>query len=363
MKMFKRLFMANVKEFIRDRSGLFWTFAFPILFIFIFGAIFGGDDVDMQFQIGLTGAESVMYEEMKADLENQENMQIFSGSPAEELEALERGERNLVIVLPEMAEDLSGDGEERYEIEMYYDEGSNPILNQQLVSSFERGFMEAEDSILDRERLLETRVESVQAGGGIDDFDYILPGILAMALMQLGLFGSIQFLDLREKEIIRSLSVTPLSRGALLSSEIGLRLIIGILQMAIIVTIGSLVFGVSIASSPLAVLGVVILGSLTFVSLGYMLISFVSSAEGGRNLIQVVQFPMLFLSGIFFPIETMPDYTRPIVRMIPLTYLGDALRQLMVGVRGTYPLYLNLAVLAVWFVVTSLLAVKFWRWE
>ncbi len=363
MNMFYKLFIANVKEFIRDRSGLFWTFAFPIIFIFIFGVIFSGDDVDMQFHVGLTGAESIMYEEMKANLESQENLHVFTGSPDEEMEALERGERNLVIVLPDMEAGFTGEGNEKYEIEMYYDEANNPALNQQLISSFERGFMDAEDRILDRERLLETTVEPVQGGEGIDDFDYILPGILAMALMQLGLFGSIQFLDLREKEIIRSLSVTPLSREALLSSEIGLRLIIGILQMAIIIMIGRLFFGVSIKASPLAVLGVVILGSLTFVSLGYMLISFVSSAEGGRNLIQVVQFPMLFLSGIFFPIETMPDYTQPIVRILPLTYLGDALRQLMVGISGNYSLTLNIVILTGWFLAASLIAIKFWRWE
>ena len=361
MNMFYKLFIANVKEFVRDRSGLFWTFAFPIIFIFIFGAIFGGDDVEMQFQVGLTGAENTMYEEMKANLTEQTNMNIFTGSPDEEITALEQGERNLVIVVPEMQEEFAG--EESYEIKMYYDEANNPALNQQLISGFERGFMEAEDSILERERLLETVVEPVQGGEGIDDFDYILPGILAMALMQLGLFGSIQFLDLREKEIIRSLSVTPLSREALLSSEISLRLIIGIIQLAIIVLIGRFFFGVSIAASPLAVLGVVILGSLTFVSLGYMLISFVSSAEGGRNLIQVVQFPMLFLSGIFFPIETMPDYTQPIVRALPLTYLGDALRQLMVGISGNYSLTFNIAVLTGWFLAASLIAIKFWRWE
>lgn len=80
-------------------------------------------------------------------------------------------------------------------------------------------------------------------------------------------------------------------------------------------------------------------------------------------IIQIVQFPMLFLSGIFFPIEIMPDFMRPIVEAIPLTYLGDAFRQIMVDATPLHSLATDVAVLAGWLVVCMLLAIRFFRWE
>ncbi len=102
---------------------------------------------------------------------------------------------------------------------------------------------------------------------------------------------------------------------------------------------------------------------MTFISLGFMLINFARTPESGQGIIQVVQFPMMFLSGIFFPIEFMPDYIKPVVKAIPLTYLGDALRQVMVGAVPEHSMQTNLLVLSSWLIVTFLVAVKFWRWE
>ena len=184
-----------------------------------------------------------------------------------------------------------------------------------------------------------------------------------MSLMQLGLFGGLQFLSLREKGIIRGLGVTPLPRSVLLSSEILLRLIMALVQTFIIIFIGKIVFDVQIVGNLLQVAGIVILGALTFISFGYMLISFANSEESGQGLFQVVQFPMMFLSGIFFPINIMPDYIKPVVKAIPLTYLGDALRQTMVGASAEYAMQTNILVLLGWLLATMLISVKLWRWE
>ena len=85
--------------------------------------------------------------------------------------------------------------------------------------------------------------------------------------------------------------------------------------------------------------------------------------EGALPIIQIIQFPMLFLSGIFFPVEIMPDFMRPIIAIIPLTYLGDALRQVMVEATPLYPLILDIGVLSAWLVICMILAIKLFRWE
>lgn len=194
-------------------------------------------------------------------------------------------------------------------------------------------------------------------------FDYILPGILAILLMQLGIFGALQFLRLREKKIIRGLSVVPLSRGSLLSSQILLRLLVGFIQTGIIIFLGVFVFGTTLEASLIQIFLMVFLGFLTFVSFGYMLICFVNSMEGGSGLAQIVQLPLVFLSGIFYPVDMMPGYMQPVVRLIPLTCLVDSLRNLMVGIPGNYSLTVNIVVLLSWLLFTFIITIKFWRWE
>ncbi len=113
----------------------------------------------------------------------------------------------------------------------------------------------------------------------------------------------------------------------------------------------------------LQLLGVVGLGALAMVSLGYLAVARVRTAEGAAPIIQMVMFPMMFLSGIFFPVEIMPDFMRPIVAVMPLTYLGDALRQVMVNGTPLYPMLTDLAVMGAWLLGCMLLSIRLFKWE
>jgi ABC-2 type transport system permease protein len=120
---------------------------------------------------------------------------------------------------------------------------------------------------------------------------------------------------------------------------------------------------VGVVGNGLLFAGAVMLGALVFVSLGYLLAGLASSAETVSAAAQVVNFPMMFLSGSLFAVETLPDFFKPVVNIMPLTYLTDALRQIMVAAPPLYPLWLDFAVLGGWLVVLLVLAAKFWRWE
>ena len=360
MKIFRRVFIANLKEFIRDGSALFWFLAFPIIFIFIFGIVFSGNS-DPNFSVGFVNESgSAFTEQITKSFDEIPSFNMSYGSYEEEKKALNNGNRTIVMVMPDInAQDLHQG--KSYDIKLLYD-ASNQQTSRILISVIKEIFAEVERKITGNTQIFKINTETVQAET-FSQFDYILPGVLAMALMQLGLFGGLQFLDLREQGIIRGLGVTPLPRSIILSSEILIRLIMAMIQTFLIIFIGKTVFGVNIVGSLFHVAGLVILGAMTFISLGYMLIVFASSPESGQGIIQAVQFPMMFLSGIFFPIAIMPDYIKPVVKAIPLTYLGDALRQVMVGASAEHAMTTNISVLIVWLVVTLLIALKFWKWE
>ena len=221
---------------------------------------------------------------------------------------------------------------------------------------------EIEQQLTGKTRLLTTDQKAVTAEH-LRDIDFLLPGILAMAIMQLGLFGSFNIVSLREKKVLKSMGATPLPRIMLLGTEILVRVLLSLFQTLLIIIIGRLVFDVHITGPWYQVIGTVLLGSVTFISLGYLLSSFAKSEESGIGLVQLVQFPMMFFAGIFFPTELMPDFLQPLVKIIPLTYLGDLLRNAMVSMPLAYPVVTSLLVLGGVAIGSVVGAALLWRWE
>ena len=194
--------------------------------------------------------------------------------------------------------------------------------------------------------------------------DFLLPGILGMALMQLGLFGTAPALvQLREQQVLRRIGATPLSRTTLLASQVMHRLTIGIVQTALIVIVGTLVFKVNIIGNIGLLVLLVLLGALMFIAMGYLISGLAKTQESVIGISQFVNFPMMFFSGLFFPVDIMPDWIRPLVQAMPLTYLADALRQVMVGANPVNSLTTDFAVVGLWLVICAVLAVRFFRWE
>ena len=91
--------------------------------------------------------------------------------------------------------------------------------------------------------------------------------------------------------------------------------------------------------------------------------SFTKTEQGFFPVAQVVTFPMMFISGVFFPIEFMPDWLRPVINVLPLTHLAEATRQLMIGGAATLPIGVAVAGMAAYLVVFVALAVRLFRWE
>jgi ABC-2 type transport system permease protein len=345
LKAFTYLVLAHLKNAFRDRMTLFWFFVFPIVFMLIFGIVFGRDGAPSVFTVGTVDEEG----EITATLGKSDLLRVFQeGEISSALRALRAGKYDLVIHI------------QKGKAVLYYS-AQNVGKAQALEGHLKSMLLEAE---LRREgRSPTTMVEKILVEiPHFRQMDYFLPGVLAMALMQLGLFGSLDFVSLRERKIIRHLGATPLRRELLLWSEIMVRMGVSFLQTGLIITAGWLFFRVQVPESP-SFLFWVLLGSATFVSLGYCIASFTKTIESAEGIIQMVQFPMMFLSGIFFPPEMMPESLRLIPRLLPLSYFGDALRHTMIGIPTQFGLTNDLLILLGWLGVSFFLAVRFFRWE
>jgi ABC-2 type transport system permease protein len=279
---------------------------------------------------------------------------------------LRNADRKAVIIFPagfaeRVDERLNGEGP-MASVEVHFD--ASQTTSAQIVTQIISGVLDEYDRQLSGlQRLIEPNLVSITAEA-FGYMDYFVPGVISMSLMQLGIFGALTMVSLRERKILKRLGATPLPRRILVSSQVVLRLIIAVVQTIIILTVGRLMFDVKLTNQAVLMLAFILLGGLTFISMGYLVASFARTEAAGTAIVQVIQFPMMFLSGIFFPIELAPDWLRPVIHVMPLTYLGDALRQVMVeGASKLFPLWVNSAVLAGWLIVCLLIAFRHFRWE
>jgi ABC-2 type transport system permease protein len=358
------LTLANVKSFYRNRAALFWTLAFPVIFIVLFGSIFSGRDI--RFNVGWVDQDRTAGSaQLRAGFAQVALLTISDvDDEAAALERMRAGDFGAVIMVPVGVGDAlrpGGGAVGPVSLVMYTDPSAQTTTSalqqvvEQVVATTNQRLSGVPPALSVETRALQTQSISPAA--------FFVPSILAMALMQLGIFASIPLVVQREKLILKRLSATPLSRATLVTSNVLMRLLIAAAQTLLIVGIGAYLFGVAVVGNIAIVVGFITLGALAFLAIGYVIASYARTEESANAMTSIVQFPLMFLSGIFFPITFMPEWLQPVAALLPLTYLADALRQTMVGGAAYAPLAVDGLVLAGWLVVSFLISARFFRWQ
>src|SRR6478609_24791 len=344
MRALSALTIANIKSYLRDRAAVFWTLAFPLIFIFMFGFIFqggGGATLNVSW-VDEDGSAAAT--QLHTAFAAASGVKLTEGADRAAAEAaMKNGDVDAIIVVPagygSALTAASGGAGGPASITVVVDPSRST-----LVASVDQavGSVLGVVNLGGRTPLVMPQAETIQTEN-LSFISYFVPSILGMSIMQIGIFAAVPLVADREKGILKRLAATPLRRSQLVGSNTLMRLLIALVQTVIIVGVGVMVFGVQIVGS--------LLMAVAFMALGYVLASFTKTEDAANGLTQVVQFPMMFLSGVFFPIAAMPPFLQGIARLVPLTYLADALRQVMVGGTPFAPLWVCAAVLAGWLVV------------
>ena len=356
------LTFANVKTFTRDRAALFWTLAFPLIFVVLFGSIFTGGQ--SRRDIGWADLDqSPASADLRAAFVAVPNVNLTEGSESALQAKMRSGGLYAVIVVPKGYGNAlaTGHGGDAARLVVYTD----PTQQAQTASAIQlvQGVLAGVNQRISGQPPLVGFATQTLQTQNLSFISYLVPSILGMALMQLGLFSAIPLVADREKLILKRLSATPLRRWQLVGSNVLMRLLIAVVQTVIIIAVGSRLYGVQISGNIVLLAALVVLGSMAFIALGYVIASFARTEEAANGMTSVVQFPLMFLSGTFFPIDEMPDFLKAIARALPLTYLSDALRQVMVDGTPFAPLWVCFAVLAAFLVVCFAIAARFFRWQ
>jgi ABC-2 type transport system permease protein len=361
------LSVANLKSFVRDRAALFWTLAFPVIFVMLFGTIFSSSEAP-QYKVGWVDLDgtpaagqlrtavagtAILLPTVEPDLASAEV-------------AMRAGDIDAIVVVPAGLGTAVGAGQAgqpstRVDLVVYTDpsrQNASAAITQTMAGV--AGAINLQ--LAGRAAVLGIASQAIQTES-LNGASYFVPSILAMALMQLGVFAAIPLVALREKLVLKRLSATPLTRRTLVGGNVSVRLLLAAAQTIIIVGIGVILLGVTVVGGPLAVAFLIGLGALTFIALGYVIASFTKTEEQANGVTQAVQLPMMFLSGIFFPLELLPQWLRGVAFLLPLTYLGDALRQVMVSGVPLVPLGVDVAVLTGWLIACTVISGRFFRWQ
>jgi ABC-2 type transport system permease protein len=197
----------------------------------------------------------------------------------------------------------------------------------------------------------------------ITALDYIIPGMLAMTVMQIGLFGGNSLLLDRTRMILRRLKLNGVLPGDILLSHMVNRIFLIVLSVVVLVAV-ALLMGVHFyMQSYILLILTILFGALVFLSIGLLIASFFRSPEAGNVFTQVFNFPMTFLCGIFWPITILPGGFQAFARVLPLTPLVEMTRGMMLTGISIGDWLSGLLILACWGIVSFVLGTLLFKWE
>ncbi|HKZ63799.1 MAG TPA: ABC transporter permease [Thermoplasmata archaeon] len=366
---FPQWVVANLKMFFRDRGTLFWALLFPIIFMGLLGLGFGRAD-PVEFQVGIVDEDQTPWSErLWTTLSNESLPFVLTNYTDRDAAsaAVEAGDLDVALVIPSnfdtfMANQTNGSANETLVLPAWFGvdaQGSGAVSVQALqeaVDAFFRFWTRSPPKLGVGAFPLSAR--------NLEYIDFLAPGILAMSIMQSGVYGLALFIvTSREKRILKRLHATPAGAAFILAGRIVPALLISFIQTAVLLSVAVLAFGVQIVGN----LGILLIaagfGAVVFISLGFLVSSVSKSADSAENLTGIVTLPMFFLGGVFIPIDRLPEAVQYLAYAMPLTYFSDAVRQIMVNGAGLGEVAVDLGVLAIFALAVFALAVKLFRWE
>ena len=170
-------------------------------------------------------------------------------------------------------------------------------------------------------------VEDVQARSQ-RYIDFLVPGLLALTIMQISVAGSgYNIVEYRRKGILKRLFVTPVRPSQFIGGLVIARLAITVVQVSFLLAVAVVLLDVPVVGNPLELLVLIFLGSSIFLSLGFWMGSLAKTQQAIMLLGNLITLPQMFLSGVFFSIESMPDALQPLAKLLPLTHVVDGVRE------------------------------------
>ena len=355
MRLKWKLFVASLKMLLRQREAILWSLLLPLFMILLFSFVrFDGVG---RIDLGVVNEAGEKASGLLASLQEVKTLKLHEGERAGELKELEKGEREMVLVIPASYEPSAGGELVAYTNDAKPQEAALGSLILQRVLD-EQAFRRS--PVAGRMVLKAQPMKS----RNLTYFDFVAPGILSMSIMQLGIFGvAFGFVSLKKRGILRRLWVTPINPNDFIIAQVGMRLVLVMAQIVIMTLVPFYFLHLHFIGSFWEMFLVGMLGAIVFLAMGFAIAGISRSEDQVAPIANLIAMPMMMLSGIFFSRSTLPGFVRAAVDYFPLSFLADAMRTIAIDGAPLSQVVPQIIGLAVWCVLSIFVAVKMFRWE
>jgi ABC-2 type transport system permease protein len=365
MNQLSKLFSAHFKMTFREKQVWFWSIFYPVLLLVVFLTFFGGmgDASSFKAKIAVVAEkENALSTQLQEVLKKIEVLEWKTDSPITKQQAEEWVKAKHIdaaIILPDNTDakqiTLLVNKEKQNSTTA---QAMNGILNEVLHQ------MNYAQSKVTPQFKLATEYTSV-GDEKLKSVDFLLTGMIALAISQAGLFGMVAMVEMRRNGLLKRLMMTPVKMGMFGFSSVVVRLILSAIQVVLLALIGVLLYGASLHIDILNFVLIFTIGTLSFAAIGFLIAAFSKSMEAYFGIANLLSFLMMFMSGIFFDTASLPEWIKPVSAVLPLTFFADGIRDALVYGRSilTPVFWLNAGVLAVWAIATFVIGSRFYSWK
>jgi ABC-2 type transport system permease protein len=348
---FIALSMAILRGFLRDKSSVFFAIIFPLMFLVLFGGIFGNQStskVDM-IQVGdVALVDNLPPEAQEAFADTFEV--THTDDLDEALEEVRKGDADVAI--EQQGSTLVAHYTQTDQVKAAVTQGA--------LRAFVDG---ANVAASGQPPTYSLETESVE-DDSLDTIQYVTPGLLGWAIAMSASFGAAATLQgWRQSKLLRRLQLAPVSTRTVVGARVAVTVAIALTQMAIFLGLGSAAFGLTLTGAWWVSIPLLVVGTLCFMSVGLLAGSVTKTTEGAVNMANFLVLPMAFLSGSFFPLDAAPAWLQAISHVLPLYWLNEGMLDVMVRGEPWTAALLPMAVLAAFATVLTLISARLFRWE
>ncbi len=346
-----------LKMHLRDRQAIVLSLVFPIIFMFALG-IAGNGERD-PINVGIVDlSRSSLAEKLIGSLEDDGVFNVKRGEESALRKGLIDGDIRMLLILPPDLQSTGGNNN----IRVLVDAAQLRQLSL-VLPALEKALVRVERSLRGTDPMFTMVVEDVKVRSQ-GYLEFLLPGLLAFTLMQISVAGSgFNLVEYRRKGILKRLFVTPVTPRDFILGLVFARLLLCLVQLSVLLGIAVMFLGASINGDYASLYAVIILSTIMFLILGFCLGSIAKTQQSIMAIGNLFIFPQIILSGVFFPIDSLPQLLQPVAAALPLSFTATALRQIAndgVTLLGVLP---QLAGLGVWMVVGLALATRLFVWK
>ena len=358
---------ASFRSILRSPSAVIFTLLFPLIFILVFGFIGGGG---ITVDLGVAKGSDVNNPVYKA-LQTTSVIHLVTDESADQMKKdLAKGHLDAILDITKNTAAWpvqSRPEHPPYTVNIQYTSASQEkgkILNS-LISGmlFKMNAAMAGNAVPTLAELKETTVTVRE----YKTIDFILPGQLGFSLLSTGVFGTaFVFLSLRQTLVIKRFFATPVKRYSIVVGEAIARITFALIGASFILLVGRFAFGFTLIHGFVTFINMLILsffGVIVFMGFGFTVSGIAKNESTLPPIANLVTLPQFLLSGTFFSITVFPTWLQPICKILPLTFLNDAMRQVAFEGANLWDVSHQLFYLLLWGIGIYAVAVKAFKWE